>query len=83
MSILLLIPLESLKQLYQQRPGFDAEFSREDVTAQVTVSGDLIDKTLELLNAPAIKDQADFALQAFKTFIGILQIISGDSSLGH
>jgi len=49
----------------------------------MSVSSELIEKTLELLENESIKRQQDFKLQVFKTLIGILQVVSGDNSLGH
>lgn len=80
-GVMLMLPLESLKQLYYQRQA-GAE-NREEVSSQIAVSSELLDRILALFESPAIKACPERQLQVFKSLVGSLEIITGDNSLGH
>ena len=47
------------------------------------MTNEIIAKTLGLMENLTITRTAEYQLQVFKTLIAILQIVSGDNSMGH
>ena len=49
----------------------------------MATSNELIKKTLNLLDIDGVRQHSELSAEVFKHLIGILQVVTGDSSYGH